>query len=133
MPDGILTASGITLGYATRSTRLLGQLVDGAIATAPFTLVTFLGLGLFLAIPAGLWAAFYYMFADGLQGGQSFAKRWLGVRVVDEKTGEPCTFGQSSLRNILAVLGPIDWVFIFGDRHQRLGDKAAGTVVVIAD
>jgi hypothetical protein len=31
------------------------------------------------------------------------------------------------------LLGPIDWIFIFGDRHQRLGDKIAGTIVVTAD
>jgi uncharacterized RDD family membrane protein YckC len=29
------------------------------------------------------------------------------------------------------ILGPIDWIFIFGDRRQRLGDKAAGTIVVV--
>ena len=28
------------------------------------------------------------------------------------------------------LLGPIDWIFIFGDKHQRLGDKLAGTIVV---
>jgi uncharacterized RDD family membrane protein YckC len=28
------------------------------------------------------------------------------------------------------VLGPIDWIFIFGERHQRLGDMLAGTVVI---
>jgi hypothetical protein len=29
-------------------------------------------------------------------------------------------------------LGPIDWIFIFGERHQRLGDEAAGTIVILA-
>ena len=28
------------------------------------------------------------------------------------------------------LLGPLDWIFIFGSRHQRLGDMAAGTVVI---
>jgi uncharacterized RDD family membrane protein YckC len=56
------------------------------------------------------------------------------VRVVDARTGEPCTYRQSFIRNILLTfLGPIDWLFIFGERHQRLGDKAAGTIVVTAD
>lgn len=45
-------------------------------------------------------------------------------------TGAPCSCGQSLARNLLlAVLGPIDWVFIFGERHQCLGDKLAGTIV----
>jgi hypothetical protein len=70
-------------------------------------------------------------FADALDDGQSIGKRWLGIRVVDDITNAPCTFGQSFIRNLLlAVLGPIDWIFIFGERRQRLGDKAAGTIVV---
>jgi uncharacterized RDD family membrane protein YckC len=130
---GITTPSGITLAYASRPTRLLGQCVDGLVASAPFAIANFLGWG-FLWIPAAIWAAFYLILGDGLHSGQSFAKQWLGVRVVDAQTGEPCTYGQSFIRNILLTcLGPIDWLFIFGDRHQRLGDKAAGTIVVTAD
>jgi uncharacterized RDD family membrane protein YckC len=37
-----------------------------------------------------------------------------------------CAAGKGSL----AILGPIDRIFIFGERHQRLGDKAAGTIVI---
>ena len=75
----------------------------------------------------------YFLLADGLNEGQSFAKRWLGLRVIDAKTGAACTFGQSIVRNLFGILGPFDWIFIFGDRRQRLGDKIAGTIVVIAD
>jgi len=122
--------------FASRSARLAGQVVDGFIASLPF-LVTIPvsmimpSIGWLLSLVAIAWAAFYYFFADGFRGGQSYAKRWLGIHVIDAATGAPCTFGQSLLRNVLlAVLGPIDWIFIFGDRHQRLGDKAAGTIVV---
>jgi uncharacterized RDD family membrane protein YckC len=81
-----------------------------------------------------VWAFVYLLFGDGLRGGQSFAKQWPGLRVVDADTGAPCTFGDSFIRNILLTfLGPIDWIFIFGERHQRLGDQAAGTIVVVAD
>jgi hypothetical protein len=31
-----------------------------------------------------------------------------------------------------ALLGPLDWIFIFGSTHQRLGDMIAGTVVIEA-
>ena len=35
------------------------------------------------------------------------------------------------MRNfLLALLGIIDWIFIFGDTRQRLGDMAANTIVV---
>jgi uncharacterized RDD family membrane protein YckC len=78
-----------------------------------------------------LWAMFYYLFADGLHDGQSVAKQWLGMRVIDTQTRSPCTFYQSFIRNFLLVLlGPIDWMFIVGDQHQRLGDAVAGTVVI---
>ncbi len=79
------------------------------------------------------WMLFYLGFADAFNGGQSFAKQWLGTRVVDADTGGPCTWGDSFIRNIFTILGPIDWVFIFGEKHQRLGDKAAGTAVIVAD
>ncbi len=66
-----------------------------------------------------------------MHDGQSVAKQWLGMRVVDRTTGEPCTFGQSFVRNLLLILlGPLDWLFIFGERSQRLGDKVAGTTVI---
>lgn len=60
-----------------------------------------------------------------------YSSRWLGMNVVSAYSGRPCSFGHSFIRNLLlALLGPIDWIVIFGERHQRLGDKAAGTVVV---
>lgn len=136
----IVTATDLRLGtdveLAPRGDRLLGQFVDGLIGAAPIPIVVFLmsfggavvGVMFFLA---AIWSIVYYLFADGLEDGQSFAKRWLGMHVVDARTGAPCTFGQSFVRNLLlAVLGPLDWIFIFGERHQRLGDKAAGTIVI---
>ncbi len=51
--------------------------------------------------------------------------------VVDARTGQPCTFGQSFVRNLLlSILGFIDWLFIFGRKRQRLGDMAAPTLVI---
>jgi hypothetical protein len=66
---GITTPTGITLAYASRPTRLLGQCVDGFVASAPFLIAKFLGLGFILAIPAGIWAAFYLIHGDGLHAG----------------------------------------------------------------
>ena len=125
--------------YASRLNRLLGQLLDGFVGGIPFILAIVFGwinqaFGAVLFLIAMAWSAFYYLFADGFPGGQSLGKRWLGMRAVDATTGASCTFWQSFIRNLLlAILGPIDWVFIFGERHQRLGDKAAGTIVVVAD
>jgi len=139
MTIGITTSSGITLGVASRGARFLGQMIDSFIATAPMLCLGFIsrftgGLGAPLMTLGGAWAFLYLVLGDGLHGGQSIAKQWLGMRVVDADTGAPCTFGESFTRNItLTLLGPIDWIFIFGERHQRLGDKLVGTIVVTAD
>jgi uncharacterized RDD family membrane protein YckC len=123
-------------GYASRSDRLLGQIIDGVIGALPvigaFVISSFSGaLGGVSLLGAFLWSFWYYLFADGLRDGQSFGKRYVGMRVVDARSGMSCTFGQSFVRNVLlAMLGPLDWIFIFGEQHQRLGDKAAGTVVI---
>ncbi|MEX2283976.1 MAG: RDD family protein [Gemmatimonadota bacterium] len=124
------------MNLASRSVRLVGQVIDGIVAAVPILL----GVGLMaVSEPLGglfviggiIWSLFYYFFADGLNDGRSVAKVWLGMQVVDAGSGSPCTFGQSFVRNLLlAILGPIDWIFIFGERRQRLGDKAAGTKVI---
>lgn len=122
--------------FASRSSRLFGQLLDGLIGAAPLLVgMVFVAIaspvGLVLIAAGGLWSIYYYLFADSFEGGQSYAKRWLGMQVIDATSGQPCTTGQSFIRNLLlAVLGPIDWIFIFGEQHQRLGDKAAGTIVI---
>ena len=123
------------LTLASRSDRLFGQAIDGLVGGAPILLTALIpsvpqlfdGALLWIGI---LWAVFYHFFADGLPGGQSFGKKWIGTYVINATTGAPCTFGASFVRNLLTILGPIDWLFIFGERHQRLGDKAAGTIVV---
>ena len=121
---------------ATLGDRFIGELLDSAVVVIILILwVTPFALSGPLAptvMPAGMgFGLIYVLLADGLPGGQSLGKRINNTSVVDAETGEPCTFGQSFVRNIvLTVLGIIDWVFIFGKKRQRLGDRAAGTVVV---
>jgi uncharacterized RDD family membrane protein YckC len=121
---------------ASLGDRLIGELLDAAIDAVililwvlPFALAGPVGPNV---MPSGLlFGLVYVLFADGLPGGQSLGKRINNTAVVDARTGEPCTFGQSFVRNaILTILGVIDWVFIFGKKRQRLGDKAAHTIVV---
>jgi uncharacterized RDD family membrane protein YckC len=121
--------------------RLAAQFLDGLVVAVPVCALALTGMKLYgsSAWPAGvliaaaiLFAMAYVLFSDGLEGGQSLGKRWVGIRCVSAETGAPCTFWQSFVRNILlSILGPIDWIFIFGARRQRLGDKAAGTIVIV--
>ncbi|MEO8579829.1 MAG: RDD family protein [Gemmatimonadales bacterium] len=122
---------------ASLSDRLWGQLFDSIIALAPLIVAGVLStvssspvIGV-LAVAAVIWVIYYILFADGFSGGQSFGKRMLGTACVDATTLAPCTFWHSFIRNLLlSLLGVIDWVFIFGKKRQRLGDKAANTIVI---
>ena len=130
--------AGVRLELASRWQRFLGQMIDSVFAGLPMAMMRVIadrvpaltGVWGTLAV---CWMVLYLAFGDGLHGGQSFAKQWLGMRVVDADTGAPCTWGDSFIRNFFSILGPIDWIFIFGENHQRLGDKAAGTMVIVAD
>jgi uncharacterized RDD family membrane protein YckC len=84
-----------------------------------------------LGVAGFILAAAYLLLADGLPNGQSIGKRVLDIAVIDQRTRKPCTYFQSFVRNfLLALLGIFDWIFIFGRKHQRLGDLAASTIVV---
>lgn len=71
-----------------------------------------------------------------LQGrtGQSLAKRWLGIRLVDASTGQPLGTGRALLRDVCHIA---DGFFYLGylwplwdARKQTFADKIVGTVVV---
>ncbi|HEY7640521.1 MAG TPA: RDD family protein [Steroidobacteraceae bacterium] len=117
---------------ASLGQRLGAQLIDTALTVVILTLSFLFGIvATAITIIGAILAFVYLLLADGLPGGQSVGKRALGIAVIDRRTRAPCTYGQSFLRNfLLMMLGVIDWVFIFGDRHQRLGDMAANTIVV---
>jgi len=84
-----------------------------------------------LGVAGFILAAAYLLLADGLPNGQSIGKRVLNITVIDQRTRKPCTYFQSFVRNfLLALLGIVDWIFILGRKHQRLGDMAASTIVV---
>jgi uncharacterized RDD family membrane protein YckC len=51
--------------------------------------------------------------------------------VIDQPDGFPCSPRQSFVRNfLLFACAFFDWIAIFGERRQRLGDMAAQTIVV---
>jgi uncharacterized RDD family membrane protein YckC len=125
---------------ASRTHRFVAQILDAFTAFLPFMVLG--PIMLFVAGPdsamavilvmAGIvFAISYHLFCDALPGGQSVGKEVMGIAVVDEHTGQACSAGQSFVRNLLlTVLGLLDWIFIFGEKRRRLGDMAAGTLVV---
>ena len=115
--------------------RWYGQFLDAVIYCFIIAIVVVLAgyaglieVGVVIGI---ILAILYYLFQDGLRNGQSYGKRIAKTKVIDSRNGSPCTFGQSFIRNLLFwILGLIDCIFIFGEKRQRLGDKAAKTLVV---
>jgi uncharacterized RDD family membrane protein YckC len=81
-----------------------------------------------------LWG--YYLLFEMIWNGQSPGKRWVGLRVIKD-TGAPISFVDSAIRNLVrlvdflpAYYGVGVLVMFFNDRARRLGDFAAGTLVV---
>jgi uncharacterized RDD family membrane protein YckC len=79
---------------------------------------------------------FYDVLFEVRSRGRTPGKRWTGLRVV-RTGGRPVTFVPSCIRNVLRLvdilpaLYAIGMLFIFfTKRNQRLGDVAAGTLVV---
>ncbi len=80
---------------------------------------------------------FYPMLFEAGKRGATPGKRAFGLRVV-QVTGSPLTFGQAFVRNLMRWVDGMPW-FTYGfglasclatRRFQRLGDLAAGTVVI---
>ncbi len=78
----------------------------------------------------------YHVLFETLASGRTPGKRWTGLRVVTTGGG-PVTFTTSAVRNLLrtvdflpAFYGVAIVSVLVTERNQRLGDLAAGTVVV---
>lgn len=91
------------------------------------------------AIAAFLVVWFYPVFFEVLGHGQTPGKRMLRIRVVQEN-GTPVGWSASVLRNFLLVADFLPFLYLAGlvsmcvdPSFRRLGDLAAGTLVIHAD
>lgn len=78
----------------------------------------------------------YGMLCEWMWRGQTLGKRVVHLRVIDER-GLPLSFSQVVLRNLLRTVDALPLAYLVGgasmllsSRAQRLGDLAAGTIVV---
>ncbi len=121
----------------------LGLLI--VLILAAFLVSMLLSLGSAAGMGPALVAYFlltwgYGAFCEGVFNGQTPGKRALGLRVISER-GVPITGAQAVLRNLVgAVDGLIPFFFMLGlssmlltRKFQRLGDLAAGTMVIIEE
>jgi membrane protease YdiL (CAAX protease family)/uncharacterized RDD family membrane protein YckC len=128
--------------YATLSRRLLAALIDNLTWFIFFgfflgDLIAFLGdespeaAGIVLFLFFSFW--FNYFAFSEWRWGQTIGKNATGIEVRAIDRSPRLTFGQASIRNLLRLVDffVVGWVMIAsGGRHQRLGDKAAQTVVL---
>lgn len=137
-PDGI----ELPLSPAGPVTRASAWLLDGIIRAA-----IILGLAMALAFLGGLGVAvlvlawflvnwWYPVLFEVLSGGATPGKKTFGLRVV-LTNGTPVTWGASIVRNLLRQVDFLPFGYFTGllsmlisRRFQRLGDLAAGTLVV---
>jgi len=88
-----------------------------------------------LAIVFLIYSAYFAVF-EALWNGQTPGKRLVGLRVIDV-TGRPVTVYAVIIRNLLRLVDQLPGFYalaiasvLLTERNQRLGDLAAGTVVV---
>jgi uncharacterized RDD family membrane protein YckC len=122
--------------YPSPLDRAVAHLID-QIALIPIGLIFAFLFGL---IPtdsdqlSNLWVfpcILYFLFSDALPNGQSIGKKILKISVVDYNSRIPSGLFQSFIRNIvLLFLGFIDIFFVYSSKRRRLGDLAAGTIVI---
>lgn len=151
LPEDLVVATPEHVAFrfetAGLGSRFVAQLIDLLVLTGVLVAVGLVGFGIALAGQplAGLllvlvagFAAFwaYWIASEALWSGQTVGKRVLHLRVVDARGG-PVTVGQAVIRNLLRIVDFLPWSYALGTvvmfgtvRSQRLGDLAAGTVVI---
>jgi uncharacterized RDD family membrane protein YckC len=107
--------------------------VVGATAVFSTDLVGFLAIIVQFVLGTG-----YSLFTEWRFSGQTWGKRLLGIRVMDAR-GLPLRFHQVVVRNIVRPVDMLPLFYLVGGiscavsrNNQRIGDLAAGTIVVMA-
>lgn len=144
-PEGVpleLTLAGVGSRFAAA---LIDYLIEAVILVA-LLLVLAYGVGLSPSsgsVGVAVWVlGFFFVFwgynvgFEVLNSGRTPGKALNRIRVVLE-SGAPVTFGPSAVRNVIRLIDILPAAYLVGmtsilvtRRNQRLGDLAAGTLVV---
>jgi uncharacterized RDD family membrane protein YckC len=100
---------------------------DGALVGGGIALMV---LGFVVMVAIGLWNR---VFKQG-RTGQSVGKKAMGIKLVEERTGQPVGAGMSFVREIVHVVDGIAYVGylwpLWDDKKQTFADKILSTLVV---
>jgi len=78
----------------------------------------------------GMFGFSLVFFKDCING-QSFAKRIIKIQVVDNATGAAASPMQCFTRNVCLLLFPFEVLAVLAEPDRRIGDKVAGTRIVV--
>ncbi|HET9790282.1 MAG TPA: RDD family protein [Candidatus Angelobacter sp.] len=78
----------------------------------------------------------YYAIFESVWKGQTPGKRWAGIRVIKD-SGRPITPYEAAARNLVRIIDYLPGFYgvgivtmLLNDKHRRVGDYVAGTLVV---
>jgi len=153
LPDSELivsTPERVSFDYqvAGLGTRAIAQVLDLLIVTALLTALFFGGLALGVYLNNSvlydlveIFGSFvivfgYFWISEALWSGQTIGKKAFRLRAVGDR-GEPMTFFQAGIRNVVRLVDFLPYgygvgmvVLFINGKGKRLGDLAAGTIVV---
>src|SRR5712692_1986376 len=146
----VATLERVSFDYqvAGLGTRAIAQVLDllivlGIVIAAFFVALAFGAAGVDNGIVTLLWAIGtfitifgYFWVSEALWSGQTVGKKAFRLRVVGDR-GEPLTFMQAGIRNVVRIVDFLPYAYGVGlivlfanGKGKRLGDLAAGTIVV---
>jgi len=145
----VTTPERVSFDYqvAGLGTRAIAQILDLLILSAVLLALLFAALAVgqtslevlayLMVIIGGFVVVFGYFWAcEAFWSGQTVGKKVFRLRAVGDR-GEPMTFVQAGIRNIVRIIDFLPYgygiglvVLFINGRGKRLGDLAAGTVVV---
>ena len=145
----VTTPERVSFGYRVGglATRGVAQLLDLTILAFVLGALLFVGfaigdlgaesLGYLVAVIGSFVVVFGYFWAcEAFWSGQTLGKKVFRLRAVGDR-GEPMTFIQAGIRNVVRIVDFLPYAYGLGlvvlfvnGRGKRLGDLAAGTIVV---
>jgi uncharacterized RDD family membrane protein YckC len=146
----VATPERVSFDYqvAGLGTRAIAQLLDLLIVGFLEIAVLFFGFaagsvtnsgtvsGLIIIVGSFLVVFGYFWISEALWSGQTIGKKAFRLRAVGDR-GEPLTFVQAGIRNVVRIVDFLPYgygvgmiVLFANGKGKRLGDLAAGTIVV---
>jgi uncharacterized RDD family membrane protein YckC len=146
----VATPERVSFDYqvAGLGTRAIAQVVDLLILSGILIAVILTGVGVGTAVGSDTIATLvevlgsfvvvfgYFWVSEAIWSGQTIGKKIFRLRAVGDR-GEPLTFMQAGIRNVVRIVDFLPYgygvgfvVLFVNGRGKRLGDLAAGTIVV---